>query len=147
LRTLREFETLGLLVRVPQDKLTVQALIASAVRKKSDAELTANSWDTRVEANYDACLNLALAVVNALGFKAKSAVGHHESTLEAACSAIGAGEALFDRVDAIRVIRNLKYTGMERTGGDYTQSKQACEEFTHLVVGWLQNKHAALLKR
>ena len=124
----------------------MQALIASASRKKGDAELTANSWDTRVEANYDTCLNLALAVVNALGYKAKSDSGHHAAVLEATCSAIGASEALFDRVDAIRVIRNLKYTGMERTGADYTQSKMACEEFTQLVAAWLQGKHAALLK-
>ena len=54
-------------------------------------------------------------------------------------------ETLFDRVDAIRVIRNLKYTGMERTRSDYLQSKQACEEFTHLVAGWLKSKHSALL--
>jgi hypothetical protein len=48
---------------------------------------------TRVEANYDACFNLALAVLNAEGWKARAVPGHHEFTLEAACSAVGGSRA------------------------------------------------------
>ena len=124
----------------------MQGLIAAAVRKASDATVEANSWDTRVEANYDACLNLALAVLNALGLKSKSGSGHHEMALEAACDAIGASEGLFDRVDAIRRIRNLKYSGIERKESDYLQSKLAHDEFHGLVEGWLRKNFSTLFK-
>jgi hypothetical protein len=129
-----------------QDKGTVRGLLEAAQRKTQDALLAANSLDTRVEANYDACFNIALAVLNAQGWKGKSVSGHHRFALEAACSAIGTSEGLYDRVDAIRDVRNLKYTGASRTQRDLDFSMTVLEEFSTLAVVWLQKTHPALLQ-
>jgi hypothetical protein len=130
----------------PQDRSTIAALLAAATRKRADALLEANSLDTRVEANYDACFNIALAVLNAHGWKARPVPSHHRYTLEAACEAIGASEALFDRVDAIRDVRNLKYTGISRTRKDYEFSLKVLDEFAQAAGAWFSLHHGGLLK-
>lgn len=130
----------------PQDRATIAALLAAAARKREDALREANSLDTRVEANYDACFNIALAVLNAHGWKARPLPAHHRYTLEAACEAIGAGEALFDRVDAIRDVRNQKYTGISRSRKDYEFSLRVLDEFAHAAGAWFGARHAGLLK-
>jgi len=131
----------------PQDRTTVNALLAAASRKRDDALRQANSLDTRVEASYDACFNIALAVLNAHGWKARPVPAHHRHTLEAACEAIGAGEGLFDRVDAIRDVRNQKYTGISRSRKDYEFSLQVLDEFAQSAGQWLARHHETLLKR
>ena len=136
----------GAFVRAAADKVTVRGLIEAAERKRKDAEIEQNSWDTRVEANYDACFNVALAVVHASGWKPKSEAGHHQNTLEAACAAFGAGEGLFNRADAIRILRNQKYAGIGRTQQDYDASRNAMNEFLGLAVEWLRTHHGSLLK-
>lgn len=130
----------------PRDKITVRGLIEAAQRKSNDAVLDKNSLDTRVEANYDACFNLALAVLNAHGWKPKAIAEHHEFTLEAACSIVGATQSLFDRVDAIRQVRNLKYTGVSRTQRDVDYARQVLTEFSSLAIEWLGKNHPALLQ-
>lgn len=128
-----------------QDKITVRNLLGATQRKTRDAQLSQNSFDTRVEANYDACFNIALAVVNAEGWKSKSDAGHHKLTLEAACSAIGASQGLLDKVDAIREVRNLKYSGVGRTQRDLDFSVKVLGEFSDLAVAWLKANHPSLL--
>lgn len=59
---------------------------------------------------------------------------------EAAC------DAAFDRLDAIREVRNQKYAGIERTAADLRDAKAALEDFSSIAVQWLQASHAALLK-
>jgi len=122
------------------------ALLAAASRKRDDALLEANSMDTRVEATYDACFNIALAVLNAHGWKARPVPAHHRFTLEAACEALGAGERLFDRVDAIRDVRDQKYTGISRSRKDCEFSLKVLDEFAQAASAWFGMNHAALLK-
>ena len=129
----------------PQDRATVMALLASESRKRDDALLEANSLDTRVEATYDACFNIALAVLNAQGWKARPLPAHHRHTLEAACEAIGASAGLFDRVDAIRDVRNQKYTGVSRNRKDYEFSLKVLDEFAQVASAWFAARHPALL--
>ena len=130
----------------PRDRATVAALLAAASRKREDALLEANSLDTRVEASYDACFNIAPAVLNAHGWKARPVPAHHRYTLEAACQAIGASEGLFDRVDAIRDVRNQKYTGVSRSRKDYEFSLKVLDEFAQAAGQWLARHHGGLLK-
>lgn len=130
----------------PRDKATVRAYIEAAERKMHDALIEANSFDTRVEANYDACFNLALAVLNAEGWRARAVQGHHEFILEAACSAMGASDALFSRVDATRQVRNRKYTGISRTQQDFEYSQKVLQEFATLAAAWMQAAHGDMLK-
>ena len=129
-----------------RDKVTVKNLLESAQRQTHDGLVSQNSFDTRVEANYDACFNVALAIINAEGWKSTSINGHHKFALEAACSAIGASERLHDNVDAIRDVRNLKYSGASRTQRDLDFSAKVLVEFSELAVAWLKNTHPTLLQ-
>ena len=132
-------------VPCPVDRVAIRNWLLAAQRKTQDGLIEQNSFDTRMEANYDACFNLALVVVNAQGWKPKSSEGHHMYTLEAACHAIDASTAVFDRVDAIRELRNLKYGGVARSQRDVDVSARVLEEFSTLVLEWMKAHHPAML--
>ena len=130
----------------PKDKAAVRAWIGAAQEKAKDADNPTVSLGTRFEAAYDAVSFNALAVLNAEGWKSRSVEGHHGMVLEAACSAVGARTTTFDRLDAMRDVRNQKYAGIERTESDLRDAKTAFNEFSEIAVGWLQINHGALLK-
>lgn len=130
----------------PQDKTAVRSWIGAAQAKANDADIKTVSLGTRFEAAYDAAFFVALAVLNAEGWKSRSVEGHHAYVLEAACAAAGTTVATFDRLDAIREVRNQKYAGIERTEADLRDAKVALEDFSNIAVQWLQASHAALLK-
>ena len=129
-----------------QDKLAVRRWITSAQEKLRDADNVSVSTGTRFEAAYDAAFNIALAVVNASGWRPRSVQGHHAFALEAACEVIGAGLKTFDKLDAIRELRNQKYDGIPRTEADLQEAKAAFQNFSDLAVAWLQAKHPSLFK-
>lgn len=130
----------------PQDKTAVRSWIGAAQAKANDTDIKTVSLGTRFEAAYDAAFFVALAVLNAEGWKSRSVEGHHAYVLEAACAAAGTTVATFDRLDAIREVRNQKYAGIERTEADLRDAKAALEDFSNIAVQWLQASHAALLK-
>jgi hypothetical protein len=130
---------------VATDKSLVRSLIEAAQWKANDVEIEAVSLDTRVEAAYDAVFDCCLAVINAAGFRVSSAPGHHEQALEAACALIGASERLFDNLDALRDVRNQKYTGARRADADLEVAKRVLSELSELAIGWLQQHHKHLL--
>ena len=133
-------------VPAAQDKGAVRGWIAAAHEKRCDADVESVSTGTRFEASYDAIFSLALVVVNAIGMRHRSVDGHHAYVLEAACAAIGAGDAMFDRIDAVREIRNQKYAGLQRTPADLLDARAALDDFASVVATWLQANHAALLR-
>ena len=124
----------------------MRAWIEAAQAKALDADNKTVSVGTRFEAAYDAAFFVALAMLNAQGWKSRSVEGHHGFVLEAACQAAATGEAIFDRLDAVRDIRNQKYAGIERTLGDLRDAKAAFTGFSHIAVDWIQMHHASLLK-
>ncbi len=130
----------------PKDKTAVRSWLRAAQAKAMDADNQTVSLGTRFEAAYDAAFFVALAVLNADGWKSRSVEGHHAYVLEAACAAAGASVATFDRLDAVRDVRNQKYAGIERTETDLRDAKAALDAFSSLAVAWLQASHAALLK-
>lgn len=130
----------------PVDKQLIRGLIEAAQWKASDVEIEAVSLDTRVEAAYDAVFDCCVAVINAVGYRISSAPGHHEQALEAACALVGIGEGLHDKLDALRDVRNQKYTGARRSEKDLTVARDAMTTFTDLAVAWLKNKHAEVLR-
>jgi acyl transferase domain-containing protein len=130
----------------PRDKTAVRAWIAGAQAKAKDADNLTVSLGTRFAAAYDAAFFVALAVLNAEGWKSRPVEGHHAFVLEAACAAAGATDATFDRLDAIRDLRNQKYAGVERTAADLRDARAALDEFSQHAVAWLQVEHGALLK-
>lgn len=131
----------------PQDKTAVQSWLRAAQAKTKDAENASVSLGTRFEAAYDAAFFVALAVLNAEGWKSRSVEGHHGYVLEAACAAVGANDAIFDRLDAMRDVRNQKYAGVERTEADLRDAKAAHEGFSTIALHWLHANHARLLKQ
>jgi hypothetical protein len=134
-------------VPCPRDKTAIRAWIEAANDKAADSGNSSVSVGTRFEAAYDATFFVALAVLNASGWKHRAIEGHHAFVLEAACEAVGAGIALADRLDSVREVRNQKYAGMGRTPADLTDAKAAFEAFSALAIDWLQTHHAALLSR
>lgn len=124
----------------------MRAWIEAAQAKALDAGNKTVSVGTRFEAAYDAAFFVALAVLNAQGWKSRSVEGHHGFVLEAACQAVGTGDATFDRLDAVRDIRNQKYAGIARTLDDVRDARAAFTAFSQIAVDWLQTHHAALLK-
>jgi hypothetical protein len=133
-------------VPCPRDKAAVRSWIGAAQAKALDANNETVSLGTRFEAAYDAAFFLALAVLNAEGWKSRSVEGHHAYVLEGACAAAGSSAATFDRLDAMRDVRNQKYAGIERTAADLRDAKLALEDFANIAVAWLQANHPALLK-
>ncbi len=130
----------------PADKRIIRALLQAAQRKAKDAELKAVSLDTRVEAAYDAVFDCCLAVLIAERYRTNAVTGHHQEALEAACALVGTGDGLYEKLDALRDVRNLKYTGAPRTEADLTEAKAAMERFTELAVAWLKRKHGHVLR-
>lgn len=130
----------------PADKRIIRALLQAARTKAKDVELDVVSLDTRVEAAYDAVFDCCLAVLNAERYRTVAVPGHHQEVLEAACALVGTGTGLFEKLDALRDVRNLKYTGAARTQADLTVAKAAMQRFTELAVAWLKQKHADVLR-
>lgn len=129
-----------------QDKGAIRRWVTAAQEKSLDADNVSVSIGTRFEAAYDAAFNIALAVINANGWRLRSVQGHHAFALEAACEAIGAGLTTFDKLDAIRELRNQKYDGIARTDADLREAKAAFQTFSDVAVAWLQNERPALFK-
>lgn len=134
-------------VPCPRDKTAIRAWLEAATDKAADSDNPSASVGTRFEAAYDATFFVALAVLNASGWKHRAIEGHHAFVLEAACEAVGSGVSLADRLDAVREVRNQKYAGMGRTAGDLRDAKAAFETFSTLAIAWLQTHHAMLLSR
>lgn len=130
----------------PADKRIVRALLQAAQTKGKDVEVDAVSLDTRVEAAYDAVFDCCLAVLNAERYRTLAVPGHHQEALEAACALVGTGNRLFERLDALRDVRNLKYTGVARTQADLAEAKETMRQFTELAVAWLKQTHAYVLR-
>jgi hypothetical protein len=130
----------------PQDRTAVRSWIRAAQAKALDAQNDTVSLGTRFEAAYDGAFFIALAVLNAQGWKARSVDGHHAFVIEAACAAVGASVGVFDRLDAVRDVRNQKYAGIERTSADLRDAQVVFEQFSSAAVQWLEASHAALLK-
>ena len=147
LRTAQQLQTeASAFALCPQDKRAVRSWIEAAQDKARDAGNATVSLGTRFEAAYDATFFVALAILNAAGWKHRPGDGHHAFVLEAACASVGATVASFDRLDAIREVRNQKYAGIERTAADLQDAKAAFEEFSEIAVDWLKTKHGRLLQ-
>jgi hypothetical protein len=148
LRSIENFREAGSKVfrPAPTDKRAIRAWLVAAQAKAADSAVEAVSLDTRVEAAYDAVFNCCLAVINAKGYRLGAAPGHHEEGLEAACAIVAVGEAAFGEIDALRELRNHKYTGTPRTVQDLADATRVMDRFTETVVAWFRRAHPQLLE-
>jgi hypothetical protein len=130
----------------PRDRIAIRGWIVAAQEKSVDSSNTQVSLGTRFEAAYDGIFNLALAILNATGWRHRSIEGHHGFVLEAACEALQLRDSVFDRIDALRELRNLKYEGVARSDRDVADALAMLKSFSESAVGWLQKHHSDLLK-
>lgn len=146
MRTAKDMEAMNIFAAVPRDKVMAQKFLAAADRKAKDAQIEALSYDSRVEAAYDALYNLASAVLACLGYRSACADSHHQVVLEAVCAEVHAPQELFTRVDALRKIRNMKYNGATRCLNDYKVAAVILEDFSSLVERWLAKNLPVLFR-
>jgi hypothetical protein len=143
LRSVEQFIAEGSKVfhRQAPNREAARGWLRIAARLIRDSRNSKNSNETRLTAAYDAILNFGLVVVSAGGYRVTSAEGHHAQTLEAACARIGASTGLSDRIDAVRVVRNEKYAGIEVKDADVLAAAKALDEFSSLCADWLKKIH------
>ena len=146
MRTAKEMEAMSIFAAVPRDKVMAQKFLAAAERKAADAKIEALSYDSRVEATYDALYHLASSVLACLGYRSSCTDSHHLMVLEAVCAEIQAPRELFTRVDALRKIRNMKYNGATRCLNDYKVAAAILKDFSSLVERWLAHNLPLLFR-
>lgn len=144
MRSTKDMVALNVFAPVPRDKTMAQKFLAASDRKAADSRIEQVSYDSRVEAAYDALYNSAAAVLACVGFRATCNDSHHILVLESVCAEIGATPELFAKVDALRKIRNMKYNGATRSFSDYKVAAAIFEEFSNLVQVWLSQNIAKL---
>lgn len=144
MRTCKDMVSLNVFAAVQRDKVMAQKFLAASDRKAADSKIEQLSNDSRVEAAYDALYNLSAAVLACVGFRAICNDSHHILVLEAVCAEIGASNELFQKVDALRKIRNLKYNGATRSYADYKVAASLLDEFSNLVKVWMAANLAKL---
>lgn len=111
--------------------------------KVADAYLTQNSPTTRLGAAYDSILNLSFAVLAINGWRCTSAEGHHAQALEAAAAYAGVAVTLFDKVDAIRDLRNNQYQGIEPSEEDIAAALAAVQRMVPALLALLDTPASA----
>lgn len=104
--------------KAPVNRESIQGWVGIARGKVADAQRKENSRTTRLGAAYDAVLNLSFAVLATKGWRCTSADGHHAQALEAAACYANVTDSVFDRVDAIRDLRNNQCRGIEPSEAD-----------------------------
>lgn len=90
---------------------TVRGLLASAEQRRSAVNIAANPDPIKLEAAYDTIVMCGLAVIAFRGYRVDAERGHHEIVLRALCADLGLSQAVADELDALRKLRNSKYTG------------------------------------
>lgn len=141
LRKPKDFQTEGSKVfyAAPASREAIKGWIGIAYGKVADSQRTENSNSTRLGAAYDAVFNLSLAVVNKDGWRTTSANGHHAQALEAAASYAGVTQAEFDRLDAIKDLRNDQYRGIEPSDNDVKAALDVMERMVPALIALLKD--------
>lgn len=126
----------------------VVAWLQSAQVKLTDAQQTAVSSGTRMDAAWDAVLMACLAVAAAQGWRITSDKGHHAAALEGAAQAVSLSVMAFDELDTLRDWRNRKYrAGFQVDSVELAEAIELVATFLNTVAHWFAEHHAKLLTR
>jgi hypothetical protein len=125
---------------VTPDAVLVAKLLAAARRNIADAQLVGLSAENRFDAAYKAVMQLAMAALNANGYRTlTSKPGHHQTAIQTLVASVGLAPAEVIVLDALRKQRNLTdYSGdpvPEAVVAECLASAQAL--LAHLVA-WLR---------
>lgn len=122
--------------------------LKQAHTKLQDAQHTAISPGTRMDAAWDAVLMACLAVACAQGWRATSDKGHHTVVLEGTANALGLGQLRYDELDTLRDWRNRKYrAGFAVDTNELDEALTWVAPFLEDVARWFHQHHAKLLQQ
>jgi hypothetical protein len=132
---------------VAPDKALIGKLFAAADRNIADARLAGLSVENKFDASYKAILQLAMAALNANGYRTlTSKPGHHQTAIQTLPLSVGLAQAQVIVLDALRKQRNLSdYSGdlvPESAAAECLASAAALR--VH-VQNWLRVNHPELL--
>jgi hypothetical protein len=98
---------------VAPDKAHIGKLLAAAERNIADAKLQGLSTENRFDVAYKAIMQLAMAALNANGYRTMtSKPGHHQTAIQTLPTSVGLAPAKVIVLDALRKQRNLSdYSG------------------------------------
>jgi len=144
--TLNDWLEKGWLVRHKPDRREIRELLAIADRAISDAQVKEISADARLSIAHNAALQLAVAALAAIGYRAEREA-HRYRAIQSLVFTIGASTDLVDQLDSFRKKRNI--SDYERAGA---VSEHEAEEMLTLaktlreaVTAWLKNNHPELI--
>jgi hypothetical protein len=136
----------GWLVKHQPDRREIKELLAIADRDIADAQVEKLSTDTRLSVAYNAALQLAMAALNATGYR-PGREAHHLRAIRSLRFTLGAKTDLVDQLDGFRMKRNI--SDYERSGAvsdqEASEMLDVAIKLRKTVTTWLQKYHPDLL--
>lgn len=132
---------------VPPDKRLIAKLLAAAQRNIADAQLVGLSPENRFDAAYKAIMQLAMAALNANGYRTlTSKPGHHQTAIQTLTHSVGLPPTKVIVLDALRKQRNLSdYSGDLVADAAAAECLTSAQELFADVRAWLQSNRPDLL--
>jgi hypothetical protein len=136
----------GWLVRHRPDRRETRELLGISERDITDAQAKEISTDTRLNLAYNAALQLAIAALAAIGYRA-SHEAHHYRSIQSLAFTINASTDLVDQLDTFRKKRNI--SDYERAGAVSDQEAKEmlilAKKLREMVTAWLKKKYPHLI--
>lgn len=136
----------GWLVKHRPDQREIRELLAIADRDIADAQVEGISTDTRLSIAYNAALQLAVAALAAIGYRA-GREAHHYRAIQSLTFTIGASADLVDQLDGFRKKRNI--SDYERAGAvsehEAGEMLALAKTLRETVATWLKRNHPELI--
>ena len=128
------------LERIEPDRAQIARLLAAAERNVADAQIAGVSAENRFDAAYKAIMQLAMAALNANGWRTRTSVpGHHRTVLQtlALTVAVAVAPEKVRLLDALRKQRNLSdYAGEMVPDAAVAECLASAKELSGHVRGW-----------
>lgn len=131
---------------VAPDKALIARLLVAARRNIADAQLPGLSAENRFDAAYKAIMQMAMAALNANGYRTlTSTPGHHRTAIRSPDSTIGVPKATIVVLDALRKQRNLvDYSGQPIPDATAVECLASAQELLATLTSWLKAKRPEL---
>ena len=132
---------------VVADRPQVVRLLAAAERNLADAQIASLSAENRFDAAYKAIMQLAVAALNAHGWRTRTSVpGHHRTALQTLALTVGVTPQEVRLLDALRRQRNLSdYAGEPVSDAVLVECLASAKKLSGHVRAWLAAHRPELL--
>ena len=135
------------LERIEPDRAQIARLLAAAERNVADAQIAGVSAENRFDAAYKAIMQLAMAALNANGWRTRTSVpGHHRTVLQTLSLTVAVAPEKVRLLDALRKQRNLSdYAGEMVPDAAVAECLASAKDLSGHVRGWLATHRPELL--